>query len=128
MKLVVGGAHQGKSDIARSLFSFDGAIADGSIIAYEDIFSAVCVSRFHLFVRRFASSALPAEKIAEELIRRNPDIIVICDDIGCGIIPLSKEERVWRENVGRAGCALAAYADTVVRVVCSIPTAIKGSI
>ncbi|MBQ2910721.1 MAG: bifunctional adenosylcobinamide kinase/adenosylcobinamide-phosphate guanylyltransferase, partial [Clostridia bacterium] len=50
----------------------------------------------------------------------------IADEIGCGIIPLEKSDRIYREALGRFLCDLAAISDTVIRVTCGIPTFIKG--
>ena len=48
------------------------------------------------------------------------------DEIGCGIVPMEKSERVWRENAGRCGCIIAANSVKVIRIVCGIPDIIKG--
>ena len=54
--------------------------------------------------------------------------LILIDEIGSGIIPMEKTERIWREKVGRAGCILAEHADTVIRVICGIPLALKGEL
>lgn len=54
-----------------------------------------------------------------------PDCIVICDEIGNGIVPMEAEERIYRERTGRILEQLAAQADEVVRVVCGIGLKIK---
>ena len=51
---------------------------------------------------------------------------VICDEVGCGVVPLDREERVWRERVGRTCCALAERAERVERLLCGIPMTLKG--
>lgn len=53
--------------------------------------------------------------------------IIICNEVGNGVIPVSGEDRHWREATGRLCIELARRADTVVRVVCGIPTVIKGA-
>ena len=62
-----------------------------------------------------------------ELLAANPDIILICDEVGCGVVPMDREDRAWRERVGRTCCALAERADLVVRLYCGIPTILKGA-
>ena len=52
--------------------------------------------------------------------------VVICDEVGSGVIPLEKERRLGREATGRLCCRLAKEAERVVRLVCGIPTVIKG--
>ena len=47
------------------------------------------------------------------------------DEVGCGIVPLSREDRDYREAVGRAGQKLAEAAREVWRIQCGIPVRIK---
>lgn len=51
--------------------------------------------------------------------------LVLCDEVGAGVIPIAREERLGREATGRLCCRLAASAERVVRMVCGIPTVIK---
>ena len=30
------------------------------------------------------------------LLEANPDVILICDEVGCGVVPMEKKERDWR--------------------------------
>jgi adenosyl cobinamide kinase/adenosyl cobinamide phosphate guanylyltransferase len=55
-----------------------------------------------------------------------PDGILICDEIGCGVVPMSPEERDWRERTGRLCCAIAQRSDRVERIFCGIPMVLKG--
>lgn len=58
----------------------------------------------------------------EELLRRE---VVVCREVGCGVIPLEGEDRKRREAVGRLCCDLAARAEQVYRVSCGIPMRLK---
>lgn len=60
-----------------------------------------------------------------ELLAANPDVILICDEVGCGVVPVDREEREYREAVGAAGQELAALAGEVYRVTAGIPVRIK---
>ncbi len=126
MILVIGGAYQGKSAFVRERFS-TGDIINGESCTHEDVFSAAAVVHFERLVRRIIPEASAAD-FARELCRRNPDVIVIADEIGGGIVPVEKQERLWREETGRALCVLAEFAETVIRVNCGIPVAIKGEL
>lgn len=53
------------------------------------------------------------------------ELIIISDELGCGIIPIDPEDRQNREDNGRIMCILAAEADSVIRIVCGIPQKIK---
>ncbi len=52
--------------------------------------------------------------------------IVVCDEVGSGVIPVDKGQRLGREATGRLCCRLAAQAEQVVRLVCGVPQVIKG--
>ena len=54
--------------------------------------------------------------------------LVLCREVGSGVIPMDPGEREWREATGRLCCALATRADAVVRVICGIPTVLKGEL
>jgi adenosyl cobinamide kinase/adenosyl cobinamide phosphate guanylyltransferase len=66
----------------------------------------------------------PAEKL-EILLTRNPGLIVLCDEVGCGVVPMDREERVWRETVGRLCCRMAGQAERVDRVFCGLAMRLK---
>ena len=53
---------------------------------------------------------------------------VLCCEVGSGIIPIDYETRLGREAVGRLCVRLAQRAECVVRMVCGIPTVIKGEL
>lgn len=50
---------------------------------------------------------------------------VVCCEVGLGVVPIDKDERAWRELVGRTCCQLAGHADEVIRMVCGIPVRMK---
>lgn len=104
--LIVGGAAQGKLAFAHSL-ALDMEIVDN----------------LHVMILDAMQAGMPLPK-AEDFI----DKIVICNEIGSGIVPIDAFERDWRENVGRLCCDIAAQADYVYRVCCGIPRCIKGKL
>lgn len=72
----------------------------------------------------------------EELLRQGPlseqDLqvvrakdVVICCEVGLGVVPIDADERAWRELVGRTCSQLAAEAQQVVRMVCGIPLQLR---
>lgn len=129
MILITGGAYQGKADYAAKTFGIaERDIADGKSCGRDAAMTAPCIKNYHELVKRLAASEEDCTGFTLELCRRNPDAVILIDEIGCGIIPLEKAERKWRESVGRCGCILAEYADTVIRLVCGIPSAIKGEL
>jgi len=76
-------------------------------------------------VQDLAGRASDLNALAEELASKKA---VIATEVGCGVVPVDKEERRCREAAGRLACMLAEKADTVVRVCCGIPKVLKGEI
>ena len=124
MVMITGGAYQGKiAYVVRKFGLAENDIADGGNCSFEELKSARCIKNYHVLVKRLGDDCVA---FTQELCRVNPSSVIIIDEIGCGIVPLEKSERVWRENVGRCGCIIASASETVVRVVCGVATVIKG--
>ena len=50
---------------------------------------------------------------------------VICNEVGCGLVPIQAEERQRREAVGRLCCDLAREAEAVYRLQCGLAMRLK---
>lgn len=126
MILITGGAYQGKNRYAAEKYNLDIVdIADGESVEINSISGYRCVKNFHILIKRFLDSGENPLESTQKLVDENPNIIIIMNDIGGGIIPLEKSERVWREQVGIVGCFLAGQAECVERIVCGIGMRIK---
>jgi adenosyl cobinamide kinase/adenosyl cobinamide phosphate guanylyltransferase len=53
--------------------------------------------------------------------------VVVCLEVGQGVVPIDADERAWRERVGRCCQRLAEGADAVYRLVCGIAVSVKGA-
>ena len=51
--------------------------------------------------------------------------VVVCHEVGMGVVPMDAADRAWRERVGATCARLAREASEVVRVVCGIPVFLK---
>lgn len=164
MKLIIGGAYQGKVKYAKETYDVRDGWIDGGECAISEIETCRGICQFHEFVKRMlfanacaiddecASAGADAEKkilddgnaaltafnlddlsmleqqaetFAATLYRRNPDIVIVSNELGCGIVPMEKKDRMWREAAGRICTALAARSDEVVRVVCGVGMQLK---
>ena len=128
MYLIVGGCGQGKLSWLRKREEIHGKIADGAVCSMQEAESCAVLDHFHLLVRRLLEEGKPSAEIlswTESLCDKNPYLIVINDEIGCGIVPLEKSERDWRETAGRACCILAERSERVDRIVCGIGIRLK---
>ena len=112
MEFIVGGRSQGKRGYMKEKYGIDdGSICDGRVCTPEELAKAAYIDNLHEFVRRFPQ--------CEPVFRK--DAAVICDEVGSGIVPIDKAERLWRERVGRVGCRAAREEDIGTRVVFGLP-------
>ena len=132
MKLYVGGAFQGKKAYVDNEYSeiktlkwFDGkdCVEKGSDYRTIADFDAVC--NYHEVIRKELLDGVSPEDELDLLLKDNPELIIVCDEVGCGVIPISKEDRMYREAVGRCMCIAASKADKVTRIICGIGQVIK---
>lgn len=63
---------------------------------------------------------------AEKLTDTFQEKIVITSEVGSGLVPIEKSDRIYRESVGRMNVILAENAEEVYRVCCGIMVKIKG--
>lgn len=127
MKLVIGGAWQQKTEAACRYFQIEKeSLADGRICDPEEIFVCPGIHHFHLYVKRMMVQNQDLTEFVKNLEQKNPDILLISDEIGYGLVPMDAFERAWREQTGRICCDIAGKSETVIRVVAGIPQVIKG--
>jgi Adenosyl cobinamide kinase/adenosyl cobinamide phosphate guanylyltransferase len=127
MILVTGGSSQGKLRFVLDAFDAgEDNVTEGAECDLKKAFGSPVLNHLNLLVGRMLAAGIEPHKEVEQGIAQNPGIIVLCDEIGCGIVPVRPEDRRLREEVGRIQCALAAKAGKVYRVSCGIPQLIKG--
>lgn len=130
MILIIGGAYQGKMAFAEQLLEQQKKNGKtGSIFP-----------QFHMWVKAHmeldandkinenVNSNEKNDKLEKELrekLAQESDTIIVCNELGCGVVPMDAFDRAWRERTGRLTCALAAQAEAVYRVTCGIGTRIK---
>lgn len=144
MEVYFGGAFQGKLEY---VLEKKGClkVADGAGCSLKDIKEAQVLNHLHLYIKRLTykegaaynttvddtittdttAKTMSADEIINDIYEANPDIILICDEVGGGIVPLKKEDRIYRETVGRALCCAVKKSDRVERVMCGIGQCLK---
>ena len=125
MEVYIGGRAQGKLAFVREKYPQKTKIADGKYAAQEECLRAEIIDHFHLYLGRFGADAAAALRSAERICRENPEVIIICDEIGCGIVPVDAFERAYRDEAGRLCQLLAREAGAVYRVIFGIGQQIK---
>ena len=116
MILILGGHGAGKREYARSL----GYVETDFSSVPDDGKPVLC--GLESLVREDPGNA---DALFDALCKKD---LVLCAEVGSGVIPLDRSDREYREAVGRLCIRLAKEASAVVRVVAGIPTVIKGSV
>lgn len=126
MILIIGGAYQGKTAHAVTMGISPEDITDGRTADISPDKNYVCINNFHLLIKRLMVNENDPVEFTKQLLNINPDIVIISTEIGGGIVPIDRAERKWREAVGRTMTMTASEAEKVIRMVCGVPTVIKG--
>ncbi len=116
MLLIVGGEGSGKKTFAQSLGYTESDIADAVLDGRPVL--------YHLEQMVFADPSC-TDALLPILAEKE---VVICNEVGSGVIPADRAERVGREATGRLCVLLAQKAACVVRMVSGIPVVIKGEL
>lgn len=129
MILIVGGRCQGKGAYAQKLLGQEGQgcvlqVADGSTGPWQQAAGADCILNFHEYIRQVLAAGEDLEQFVGQILSAAPEVITM-DEVGCGIVPMERSQRDYREAVGHVGQRLAAAAGQVYRMVCGVPVQIK---
>lgn len=130
MELYIGGYAQGKLCYVKT--QHNSAKVFDNIEAFMNAGASLDGGRIlnglHLIIKRLLDGGCNAEDVERKIMQLAedvPDAIIICNEIGCGIVPLDKAERLYRELTGRILVKLASKTEKVVRITCGIPQRIK---
>lgn len=124
MELIIGGYRNGKLQWFLENTKLDNLhIIDGAECDFGEIYSCQVINHFETFVKRY--SKVIGEDFTENICKNNPEIIIITDEIGSGIVPLAAADREYRELHGRICCELAKFSCSVTRVISGIGIRIK---
>lgn len=138
MILIVGGAYQGKLTWVKEHYPEVDWI-DGETCAEEELYRCQGIFHFHKYLERLMRGHYDAKEenvdsidafawvadIADRLYRENPEMVIVTDEVGYGIVPMDPFARTYREVVGRVCTKLARNSEAVYRVICGIEMKLK---
>ena len=124
MELIIGGAFQGKETYARAQHP-EIHWKNGKELKKEELLKAQGVLDFQEYLRNALKEGENVQALADEIYEKNPDLVLVTQEVGYGVVPVDAFDRQYREAVGRVCTKLASYSDKVTRVVCGIGTVIK---
>ena len=100
--MIIGGAYQGKADYAKAQFP-DVDWKFGGEITEEELLKAAGVLGFQEYIRKALKAGEDLTGLAEKLAQQDPDVILVSEEVGYGIVPADAFERQYREAVGWPG-------------------------
>ena len=125
MELIIGGAFQGKTAFAKENFD----ISDADIFVCEKNsapeFDKKCISHIEKFSFWCIEHGIEPADYFFEHAENIEEKIIISDDISCGVVPIDKTERAWREANGRLLIKLSEKSEQVYRIFCGISQRLK---
>ena len=92
MEMIIGGAYQGKTEYAKKEYP-DLIWKEGSSLSREELFAAEGVLNFHEFIRREIKAGREVSDLAEVLIRENPKVVLVSQEVGYGVVPIDAFDR-----------------------------------
>ncbi|MFV0343761.1 MAG: bifunctional adenosylcobinamide kinase/adenosylcobinamide-phosphate guanylyltransferase [Anaerocolumna sp.] len=126
MILITGGAYQGKTEYALNYLGYDKVdLIDGGTCNLDEIYDKPVITGFHLYIKRLIKEGIDTLELMNTIRMKNPDITIIVNELGCGVVPMDAFDRNYRETVGRICTVAAREAKEVHRVFCGIGTVIK---
>ena len=128
MRLIIGGAHQGKLDwYLRTSGRSMQQVTDGETLPLELLPDRPVLNHLHRWVYRMVQQGKDVQAAMERYLQCFPDAVILCDEVGCGVVPIDPAERQWREETGRLCCLLAQRAQRVERIFCGIAMTLKAT-
>ena len=127
MKLIIGGTAQGKLEYVLLKYDVQKKMVWDGVLPNDRKLNKniVVINHFHQWVKsRMVSGGCPEDEIMS-FLDCSEDCIIICDEIGNGIVPIDPFERQYRERTGRLRVQLAMRAEEVERIICGIGQKIK---
>lgn len=129
MILVFGGAYNGKLDFVKEKFNIsspDVFNVNDDLKDLEIDYSKKVINNFHKLTYKLSLENKDSLQFIIENKELFMDKIIISDDISEGIVPLKKEDRIWRESNGKCLQYISKNSSEVFRVFCGIPMVIKS--
>jgi adenosylcobinamide kinase/adenosylcobinamide-phosphate guanylyltransferase len=124
MRLIIGGAFQGKYEYAKETYPQMAIIDKLHVQIREDVKQCLADNEadYTVLQKRIEAKWI---SMLEAKLQESSDVCIICDEVGMGIVPMDKWERIYREAVGHICIWLAAKAESVERITCGLVERIK---
>lgn len=126
MKLIIGGAFQGKRAAAEEVYP-GLTWCDGRTCGRDDVYTCQGIFHFEAYIRRLLKEepGLDPEAFTDSIVKQNPALVIVSEEIGYGLVPVGSFDRLYREQTGRICTCIAKRASSVIRIVCGQKIVLK---
>lgn len=128
MRLIIGGYAQGKREYATSSYPEHSLVEMDYLEKNTAASDKLIITGLDEWVKAFVVKGVAEEEILCRLnviLDKYEDLVIITCEIGNGIVPMEKQERMYRDLLGKIQIYLAKKALCVERIICGIATVIK---
>lgn len=127
MELIIGGAYNSKLNFVLKYYNLKQKdFQNGAECSLDEAFDKKGIYNLHLLIKRFILSGIDDyNNIIEKILSSNIEII-ICSEVGNGVVPVDNIDNKMREYVGRILSILSEKSVRVIRIYYGIPSVIKG--
>lgn len=126
MIFVIGGYAQGKTEYVKREYKMDDeCFYTGDLENVTNTNKRLVINHFNDVAYEYFLNKTDILPLLNKIILDCSDCIIISTEIGNGIVPVDKEQREYREWMGRIQTYIASKAQHVVRVTCGIGQIIK---
>jgi len=127
MIFIFGGKYQGKTAYAINEYDGEHKICDLAKEGLSYMYEADIIKNVQDGVRQLLSEDIEPIAYFVQNMKSLEQKILVGTEIGCGIVPIDDQERIWRDETGRVYQLLAGKAQKVVRLWAGIPMTIKDN-
>lgn len=124
MILILGGAYQGKLDFAKAKFHLNDADVFSCTDQSIDL-SKPCIYGLETFVYHCLLQEIDPVEYIKANRSRLDSTVFICQDIFCGVVPMERQLRLWRDATGKLCQYLSREASEVYRIYCGLEQRLK---
>ncbi|MDR5587983.1 MULTISPECIES: bifunctional adenosylcobinamide kinase/adenosylcobinamide-phosphate guanylyltransferase [Clostridium] len=124
MILIYGGAYNGKNEFVKKKYNLENKDLFYCNNSNLD-FSYKVIMGLHMFIKDCVLKKIDTLEIIKENLDILQDKIIVCDEIGSGIVPLNREDRLWREECGKVLQFLSQNSNKVCRIFFGLEEVLK---
>lgn len=125
MILVFGGAYNGKLAYVKEKYNIDEEDIFYCTLGNLDLDKKV-ICGLHIFVREMILNDKDPLEYIKNNIEKLEGKIIITDDIGMGIVPIEKRDRMWRDIHGKCIQYISLNCIKVIRIFFGIEKVLKN--